>query len=189
MHTIRTQFYIEGNAQLLQGRHEFEGDEIGWAFIDILSGGDDVRPFTIGPRIPISITHYLGTFDYRLESSQNGSVRVLITDEKELRSATRIGPSLGGARVNQANESLSIEEILELQPELAQYSVGELLKMFEGKVISILKIRSRDDTTGLMGGGLLVQHFTWEENNLEDCHKTYPWPTVLLHLEISKWSD
>ena len=189
MHTIRTQFYIEGNAQLLQGRHEFEGDEIGWAFIDILSGGDDVHPFTIGPRIPISITHYLGTFDYRLESSQNGSVRVLITDEKELRSATRIGPSLGGARVNQANEALSIEEILELRPELAQYSVGELLKMFEGKVISILKIRSRDDTTGFMGGGLLVQHFTWEENNLEDCHKTYPWPTVLLHLEISKWSD
>jgi hypothetical protein len=112
------------------------------------------------------------------------SARFEIHNITDLVSGSRIPPILGGIDPNSGEKGVSVEELLEQDPSLAYRTVGWLTEHY--KIISVLKARTRNQTTNGMGGGTMEQTFIWyEQYPLLGCDNSLPpWPVVRLFLNI-----
>ena len=170
VHQLRTKFYEQGADE---GRYDFGPSEFVLATLDTIQEADQVN-FSFGTNLPLNITHFLGTFDYRIERSSGSMIRFTIHNETELRSGTRIPEIFGGVNPEEADRAFSIEELIQANPTLALETVARLVETYD--VISVLRIQTRQQTTFLEGGGFVEQTFTWREE-VFDC-VVPPWPIV-----------
>ena len=106
----------------------------------------------------ISITHFMGSFKYRIQPLSNGRLSFWISNDTERASGShfigRFEPYYQG----------SLEELVKLRPELRGRVVETVTSQYN--VISVLKAKTRSETTGDEGCGKMTQTFTWSENNL-----------------------
>lgn len=135
--------------------------------------------------VPLNITHFLGTFDYRIYSSATGQAIFGVDNVTDLSFGTRIPPILGGAPVSEAGEAYRLERRLTTYPGLGALPLGWILDIYP--VISVLEPWTREETGFLMGGGRMEQYFRWCESYLLGCYvENVAWPDVIKCIEISK---
>jgi len=156
VHMLRWKFYLQGGG-VLKGTHAFEVPGFLLATLDTILEGDETR-FVI--RLPqLNITHFLGGFDYWITEIRGvRKVRFQIDNTTDLASGSRIPGILGGT-----SEGISVEELISARPDLRTKSIGSIIE--SNPIVSILKARTREQTTGLAGGGTMEQTFTWCERS------------------------
>lgn len=73
-----------------------------------------------------------------------------------------------------------MEELIEQYPSLRNESIGSLIRNYP--IVSILKTRTREQTTGLEGGGRMDQTFIWCERYplISVCGTSLPFPSDAL---------
>ena len=174
IHQLREKFYGGEIADGEQRGYEFGIPEFFWATIDTLLESDWV--FNQGP--PVNVTHFLGSFEYTISQSGSDEVRFLVDNETELASGTRIPPILGGVLPTSA-EARSVEEVIEEYPLLWLAPLSTIIDFFP--IISILKPQTREETSGLEGGGTMEQVFVWREQYFA-CGLP-SWPQIQSELE------
>jgi RHS repeat-associated protein len=184
VHLLREQFYREGEGRYLKGQKAFDTSEFLVATLDSLMEGDSTR-YPFGPvAIPINITHFLGTFDYRIERVGE-RVHYKIHNQTDLASGSRIPPLMGGVPVERDEEGISVEDVLEVGPwDWHSRPLWSIVDEFP--IISILRPKTRDETGGFLdleGGGTMEQTFFWKEQFF-GCDLP-PWPAIRSVLEIS----
>jgi len=122
----------------------------------------------------ISITHFMGSFDYRIQPLSNGRLNFWVSNDTERASGSHF---IGHFKDKYQG---SLEELVQLHPELKGEVVETVISQYN--VISVLQVKSRALTTGDEGGGKMTQTFTWSENNL-GCLESI-WPLYLQFLNI-----
>jgi RHS repeat-associated protein len=168
IHEIRTKLYK--GEDVGYDMYKFNGPEFISAILDVQS-------------ISIPITHFLGSFIYQVKKLPDGRVGFRIDNDTTLESGThfvfRFPPEYRG----------SVEQLIQLQPELGKKPLEEIAK--EYNVISILSPRTREMTSGSMGGGNMYQTFTWTERN-DSCLantliRLLPRQTIETLLDMKVW--
>ena len=122
----------------------------------------------------ISITHFMGSFDYKIKPLSNSRLSFWISNDTERASGSHFI-----MRFKDKYQG-SLEELVNLHPELLGGVVETVISQYN--VISVLKAKTRTETTGDEGGGKMNQTFTWSENYL-DCSDSI-WPLYLQFLDI-----
>ena len=165
--------------------YEFDNAEFIIATIDAWKVNDPMN-FDIMPLIdvPMPITHFLGSFDYKITKYGQHRVKFVVHNVTDLESGTRLPPIIGGTPTYEAGNATSIEELIWENPLLAVETVATLLE--NNPVISVLSPRTREQTSFLTGGGDMVQTFTWFERYDPCVVERYPWPAVLNFLVIDR---
>ena len=133
-----------------------------------------------GPMVEFPITHFLGSFDYTVVRSGLDRIRFQIDNRTDLSSGTHL-PGRWPPD-DQRNNPLSLEQVIDESPQLANRNAVELLNE-RPDIISILKIQERTETGGL-GGGAMRQTFTWTERRLMCGLENLPWPVYLSLLDV-----
>ena len=182
IHNLRWNFY---NGWIDPGIHTYSFGNIEFvlATIDTWKEGDQLHIDFPQLNIPVSIMHFLGSFDYTIEKSGSGRIKYQVHNDTTLESGTRIPPILGGVDPLLGENAMSIEEIIWQNPGLANQTVTELMDDYP--VISVLESKKRGQTSLLEGGGTMEQTFTWYER-YDPCLMRYPWPAVLEFLVIDR---
>lgn len=130
-----------------------------------------------------SITHFIGSFDYTIHRDDlRGKVVFIIVNDTTLESGTRLPPPIG---INPLNAALgvSVEEIIEEHPELADEPFHQVVEQFRGSVFSILRSRPRGEG---IGGGNMWQLYAWEEDLLSCNMIGWPFTSLLLNPQPTK---
>jgi hypothetical protein len=182
IHMVREKFYRE-DGWYLKGQYRFDIDEFLLATVDTMAEGDTTH-YPIGLiGIPLNITHFLGTFDYKVERIGD-RVHYKIHNQTDLASGSRIPPLLGGVPVEWAGKGRSVEEVLDAGPWHWRFRpLWSIVDEFP--IISILKAKTRDQTGGFLdleGGGDMEQTFFWKEQFF-GCDLP-PWPAIQSVLKI-----
>jgi hypothetical protein len=185
MHELRKKFY---GGMIGSGTHKyrFDNQELIIATIDAWKASDQVN-FDITYNlfdVPIPITHYMGSFEYSISRYGTNSIQFEVTNRTDLESGSRIPPILGGIDPLNAEQGLSIEEIIRQNPLLLGASVFTIIENYP--VISILDKKTRGTTSGLGGGGTMWQSFKWHERYDKCSIEQYPWPSYLDYLIIDR---
>jgi RHS repeat-associated protein len=183
IHQLRKKFY-DGMISPGTDTYRFDNKELIIATIDAWKASDQVNfDIVYNLDIPIPITHFMGSFDYRISKYGTNSIQFEVTNRTDLESGTRIPPILGGIDPLNAEQGLSIEEIIRENPLLLGESVFTLIENYP--VISILDKKSRDATSLLGGGGTMWQTFKWHER-YDECAMQHLWPFYLDYLIIDR---
>ncbi len=182
INNLRWQYY-KGWLDPTVHTYSFDNFAFIFATIDTWKEGDQVHSVVSPISIPVNITHFLGSFEYKIEQSGSSRIKYQVFNDTTLESGTRIPPILGGVDPNQVQKRFSIEEIIWQNPLLANKSVARLID--EYPIISILKSKNREETSFVEGGGNMEQTFTWYER-YDPCLMNYPWPAVLEYLIIDR---
>jgi hypothetical protein len=167
---LRSKFYREGEKPI-SGEQRFNFPEVFNATVDALMIQD------------VSITHFLGTFDYSVSSSTLERVGFWVQNQTDRASGSHFA-----GRFPAEGYIWSLEELVEMFPHLKRKSLKEVVTDYN--VISVLRAQPREETRGSIGGGNMKQTFTWSERRLvcpEETFSKYPWPLYLNFLDIDEW--
>jgi RHS repeat-associated protein len=171
--SIRKEFYAEGS---VEGHLDFGVPQFLLAWLDAAHSMSSRLEF-------IPITHWMGSFKYRVHSAGFGRVGFWIHNQTDLASGTHFA----GRFWPEYYETL--EELVEQNPQLADEPLSRILDESSGyHVIAILEAKTREQTIGSEGGGVMEQTFTWTEEKLGCWQRMFPWPVHLLYLDIREWS-
>jgi RHS repeat-associated protein len=173
LHRLRMEFYDSGP---LGPREERLG-----SILDYLAEWRDLKNESGFP-----IAQVLGSIDISVGWAAGGRVRFMVHNRMDLASGTHlIGrfPPEG-----QGRNPLSLEEVITVNPalksQLAWWVLATHTDPSRGRIVSILRPRTRDLTGPGMGGGNFEQTFVWTERNVACDVSDKPWPAYLALLEI-----
>ena len=168
---VRKEFYKSGDIPNPKQR-KFNIPEFGMALLDAI----DVSSVEIF----FPLTHFMGSFDYRVVKLSSGRVEFQINNRTDLASGTHIPLRFPA---DEQNNPYSLEQFIQEYPEMGNKGVFEVL-MEHPEIVSILRMRSRSATGFLMGGGNMWQTFIWSEQYLDCELQKLPWPVYLPLLDI-----
>jgi hypothetical protein len=173
MDAVRREFYASGDISVPKER-KFNPPEFGLALLDAINVGTG--------EIYLPLTHFLGSFDYRVVKSTSGRVEFQINNRTDLASGTHI--PLRYPPNGEGDNPYSLEQFIQEYPDMENEGVLDIL-MIHPEIVSILSPRERQFTGFLMGGGNMYQAFKWSERYL-DCGllEKLPWPVYLLLADI-----
>jgi len=158
IHFVRERFYNEGKSG---DSYPFGLDEYLRATLDTINESDWTRYPSGMIDIPLNITQFLGSFDYKIWRDSLW-VYFQVHNRTSLESGSRIPPELGGV---QTESAYSVERVLETSPFWWRYKpLSDIMEHFPIK--SILEPKTRDRTGGFLGmegGGNMEQTFRWRE--------------------------
>jgi len=170
---VRKEYYDNPGTQYPIER-KFNGEEYILAFLDSLVAGSIDNP-------EYPLTHFLGSFDYTVEKSVSDRIKITVTNRSDLASGTHIPGRFPPE--DERENPLSVEQFIMENPELENEGTLDLLTNNPG-IVSILEPVERSDTPFWMGGGNMLQTFTWSEKNLDCWVQKLPWPVYLLLLDL-----
>ncbi len=155
--------------------------------LEFLMALNDVYAANIIHSPDFPLTHFLGSFNYTVTSTNIGRVKITIDNRTDLASGTHfpgVFPPEGEGAF-----PLSLEKVIrEGPPELAHMQAWDLILNYrdpEGRrIVSVLPPLTRSQTMGGMGGGAMSEVFTWTEANLSCEIQKLPWPFYLPLLNI-----
>lgn len=177
VHEVRQEYYRQGAETVFGFERQFNIPEFASASLDwwyqVLSSGRVV---------PISVTHFVGSFDYYSVSRANGQVRFFISNRTDRSSGTHV-PGRFSPRYTEY-----LERLVDANPDIG--SEPALLYVLRNPVISVLAPKTRAETVDrafpFEGGGNMWQVFTWGEPYLGCGEWQRPWPLPILNLEITQ---
>ena len=173
---LRKRFYREGDIPKHGEPTEFRFNlpQYGKSITDILISGQ-----------PLPIMHFIGSFDYSVAKTNNNRVMYLVENQTDLASGTHI-PGRWPPESQKGN-SLTLEEVIENSPVLKFMPATLVIATFHDKegnqIVSLLEPRTRTETKGL-GGGSMIQTFTWTEQYLTCGLERKRWPEVLDFIDV-----
>jgi RHS repeat-associated protein len=170
MHVLRTAFYQSGG-RVRSGTYSFGVGEFILATLDA------------GYAYNLSLTHFMGSFDYKIAWNGAGKTIFMVDNDTTLESGTRLPPPVGIHPLD-AQDGRSVESIIRDRPDLAHEHLYEVLWEYRGQVISILEPLRRGETTGRQGGGTMKQTFLWQEE-YQGCFSPL-WPHIAPFLSIER---
>jgi RHS repeat-associated protein len=170
---VRKEFYGNPNTQYPVER-QFNRGEFILALLDSLVAGSIDNP-------DFPVTHFLGSFDYSVVNTGSNRTRIVITNRTDLASGTHIPGRFPPE--DERENPLSVEQFITENPELENENILGLLTDNPG-IVSILEPMEREKTQFWMGGGNMLQTFTWSENSLGCWIQKLPWPVYLPFLDI-----
>jgi RHS repeat-associated protein len=169
---VRKEFYDNGDIFDPKER-KFNFPEFGLALLDAINVGSR--------EISLPLTHFLGSFDYRVTRSSSGRIEFQIYNRTDLASGTRIPLRFPPDFVR--DNPYSLEQFILEHPEMENRGVFEILRDHP-EIVSILSPKARGNTGFMMGGGDMRQTFNWSEQYLNCGLQNLPWPVYLPLLDI-----
>jgi len=169
---VRKEFYTTGDISVPK-ESKFNITEFGIALIDAINLGTG--------KISYPLTHFLGSFDYKVIKSSPDRVEFQIDNRTDLASGTHI--PLRYPPYEERDNPYSLEQYIHEYPEMENEGVLDVL-MDHPEIVSILEPKTRQETGFLMGGGNMYQTFKWSERQLSCGLQKLPWPVYLLFIDI-----
>jgi RHS repeat-associated protein len=169
---IRQQFYRSKKGSI-SGEMKFNVPEVLVALLDA------INPNT--GEISFPLTHFLGSFDYKVTRSSSGRVEYQISNRTDLSSGTHLPTRFPPEK--ERNNPYSLEKFIEEYPLLASMETSYLIAG-NPRIVSILAMQTRSETGFLQGGGTMFQTFTWSERYLGCGFENLPWPVRLTMLDV-----
>ncbi len=127
------------------------------------------------------ITHFLGSFDYRVEKSSTDRVEFEIINRTDLASGTHIPTRF--PPFEERNNPYTLEQFVQEHKDMENEGVIDILLRYP-EIVAILEPRTRGETGFLMGGGNMYQTFRWSEHSLGCLQQKIPWPFYLQLIDI-----
>ncbi len=165
------------------GTDEAVEDMLAFNISEFVSATGDVL-ITMQERdeMAISITHFIGSFEYSVEP-EGDRLRYTVTNQTDLASGTHIP-----LRFPDAGYTATVESLVEEDPLLAQAYIGEVIVSERYPIVALLDPKTRAQTADEAGegGGVFVQTFTWTEARIptgED-GALPPWPEYTSKLDL-----
>jgi hypothetical protein len=140
---------------------------------------DAINPNT--GEISFPLTHFLGSFDYKVARFASDRVEYEISNRTDLSSGTHI--PLRYPPEEERDNPYSLEQFIEEYPFLASMEAS-LILAGNPKIVSVLKMKTRSETSFLMGGGTMFQTFKWSERYLGCGLENLPWSVRLTMLDV-----
>jgi RHS repeat-associated protein len=169
---VRKEFYTAGDISVPK-ESKFDVPEFGMALLDAINVGTG--------EISFPLSHFLGSFDYKVVKSSSDRVEFQIDNRTDLASGTHI--PLRYPPYDERDNPYSLEQFIQEHPEMENEGVLDVL-MDHPEIVSILESRTRQETGFLMGGGNMYQTFKWSEQHLDCELRKLPWPVYVLFLDI-----
>jgi hypothetical protein len=169
---IRQQFY-RSKKESISGEMEFNVPEVLVALLDA------INPNT--GEISFLLTHFLGSFDYKVTRSSSDRVEYQISNRTDLSSGTHLPTRFPPEK--ERNNPYSLEKFIEEYPLLASMEASYLIAG-NPRIVSILAMQTRSETGFLQGGGTMFQTFKWSERYLGCGFENLPWPVRLTMLDV-----
>jgi hypothetical protein len=182
VHQVRRAFYDFGEISTdKEEQLDFGFGGLFWATVDLLPSNDFYSP----PGLDISITHFLGTFNYAVYELRSNRVGFWINNRTDRSSGTHFP-----GRYEEEGYRQRLEDLFAQDASLGDKPLKEVLDPNSGyRLISILSEKTREQTRHPQGGGDMTQTFTWSERNLDCPENELPWPAILLFTGRREWSD
>jgi RHS repeat-associated protein len=168
---VRKEFYSNGDISVPKERKFNE--EFALAFLDAID--------PVSGNFHYPLTHFLGSFDYKVVKVASGRVEFQIDNRTDLASGTHI--PFRFPPDNERTNPYSLEQFIQEHPEMGNEGVLDVLMGYP-EIVSILEPRTRQETGLLMGGGNMYQTFKWSEQHLDCGLQNLPWPVYLPLLDI-----
>jgi RHS repeat-associated protein len=174
---LRADFYSKG-ANYFSGKGQMNPIQFFEAkLLDLINGSTPTRFMGID-NIPVTITDFIGGYDWEVYKTQRNTVNFKIVDQKDLVSGTRINFTRQGA------QDISIEEYLQNPQKYNRNPTYEInpIGSFDWSrynLISILSEKSSIDRNpgkgDVSGGGTMTYTYRWEEKFIENwaCNDLY----------------